>query len=123
MVINSISGLVALPLRTAYCASKFAVKGFFDALHMEESDNITITMYCPGTIVGSNFRNNSLSGQVPPSTSKTVITVEEAAQYCINGADRKMRLIMGTHLMWFAHYANTVYPGLLEGKLKREAKL
>ena len=80
-------------------------------------------MYCPGTIIGSNFRNNSLSGQIPPSTSKTTVTVEEAAQSCINGADRKMRLIMGTHTMWFAHYVNAVYPGALENKFKREAKL
>jgi len=65
VVISSISGLIPLPLRTAYCASKFAVKGFFDALYMEESDHISITMYCPGTIVGSNFRNNSLSGKIP----------------------------------------------------------
>lgn len=36
VVVNSISGLVAFPLRSAYCASKFAVKGFFDSLWMEE---------------------------------------------------------------------------------------
>jgi len=76
VVVNSISGLVALPLRSAYCASKFAVKGFFDSLYMEEDGQVHITMYCPPTIVGSNFRNNSLSGQVPPSTSKTVVSVE-----------------------------------------------
>ncbi len=80
-------------------------------------------MYCPPTIVGSNFRNNSLSGQVPPSTSKTVVTVEQAAQSCIDGADRKMRLIMGTQLAWFGHYVHQVYPKVFEAKLKREAKL
>ena len=29
------SGAVGLPFRTAYCASKFAVNGFFESLRIE----------------------------------------------------------------------------------------
>lgn len=65
VVISSISGIVALPLRTAYCASKFAVNGFFDALYLEESENISISIFMSGTINGTNFRSNSLSGSIP----------------------------------------------------------
>lgn len=123
VVVSSISGIIPLPLRTAYCASKFAVNGFFDSLHMEESDNISITLYCPGTINGSNFRNNSLSGSAPPSTSKNVLTLEEATQSCINGADRRIRHVIAPQVGWAAAYVNQIYPGILQGKLQREAKL
>lgn len=34
-VMSSYSGEVGLIYRTAYCASKFAVTGFFEALRME----------------------------------------------------------------------------------------
>lgn len=93
LVISSVSGIVALPLRTAYCASKFAVNGFFDALYLEESENISISIFMPGTINGTNFRANSLSGSIPQSSSSYVLTLEDAVQYCINGADRKVRHI------------------------------
>ncbi|MES1907654.1 MAG: hypothetical protein MHM6MM_000732 [Cercozoa sp. M6MM] len=35
VVLSSISGEIGLPFRTAYCASKFAVTGFFEALRAE----------------------------------------------------------------------------------------
>ena len=62
VVVSSISGLLPLPLRTSYCASKHAVNGFFDALRHEERENVEITLFCPGTFTGSNFRKNSLNG-------------------------------------------------------------
>lgn len=36
IVISSLSGKFGLPSRTAYCASKFALNGFFEALRTEE---------------------------------------------------------------------------------------
>ena len=38
-VISSIAGLAGLPTRTAYSASKFALKGFFDGLRREFTAN------------------------------------------------------------------------------------
>merc|ERR1712178_232895 len=78
VVVSSVSGMMPLPLRASYNASKFAVNGFFDALHMEERDNLSITLFCPGTFTGSNFRKNSLTGAIPQSTSSSAITVEQA---------------------------------------------
>jgi hypothetical protein len=43
---------------------------------MEEKDNLSITMYCPGSFLGSNFRNNSLSGANKATTSKHALTLE-----------------------------------------------
>jgi len=48
VVLSSISGEVGIPLRTAYCSSKFAVTGFFEALRIElDNHEIAITIVCP----------------------------------------------------------------------------
>ena len=59
VVMSSYSGEIGLHYRTAYCASKFAVTGFFESLRMELSDQIYITIICPIT-VETSFRDNSL---------------------------------------------------------------
>lgn len=105
VVVSSISGVMALPNRTAYCASKFAVNGFFESLQLEEAGNIAVTIYCPSSISGSNFRANSLTGGASQDhKSSIVLSVEQAAQCCINGADRRIQLVIAPHRAWLAGY-------------------
>jgi short-subunit dehydrogenase len=50
-VTSSISGKLATPMRSGYCASKHALHGFFDSLRAEVwKDNIHVTLVCPGYI-------------------------------------------------------------------------
>lgn len=50
-VTSSISGKLATPMRSGYCASKHALHGFFDALRSEVyQDNIKVSLICPGYI-------------------------------------------------------------------------
>lgn len=58
--ISSLAGKVGVPLRTAYCGSKHAVVGFFDALRVEEharGSGITVTNVCPGSVRTNIARN------------------------------------------------------------------
>lgn len=48
-VTNSISGLFGFPLRSAYCASKHALFGFFESLEIE-NPNVRTTFIIPGRI-------------------------------------------------------------------------
>jgi short-subunit dehydrogenase len=48
-VTSSISGLFGFPLRSAYCASKHALFGFFESLELE-NENIKVTFLIPGRI-------------------------------------------------------------------------
>ncbi|MBK8806108.1 MAG: SDR family NAD(P)-dependent oxidoreductase [Bacteroidales bacterium] len=49
--ISSISGCFGFPLRSAYCAAKHAMYGFFETVHAELSDkNIFSTIIAPGRI-------------------------------------------------------------------------
>ena len=48
-ITSSISGLFGFPLRSAYCASKHALFGFFETLELE-NNNINVTFLIPGRI-------------------------------------------------------------------------
>lgn len=55
-MLSSLSGEIGLPYRTAYCSSKFAVTGFFEALRIElENKDIAITIVCPPSVRISLF--------------------------------------------------------------------
>lgn len=57
---SSILGIMALPYRGAYVASKFALEGLSDALRLELADSgIRVSLIEPGPIV-SRFRANAL---------------------------------------------------------------
>lgn len=52
IVMSSLSGLFGFHMRSAYCAAKHALHGFFETLRAEHfEDNIYVTMVCPGRIL------------------------------------------------------------------------
>jgi dehydrogenase/reductase SDR family member 7B len=60
-VTSSLSGLFGFPLRSAYCASKHALHGFYETLRIEHiSDNIKVTIACPDR-VRTNISVNALN--------------------------------------------------------------
>ncbi len=57
---SSVLGLVALPMRGAYNASKYAVEGLTDTLRLElEGSNIHVSLLNTGPVT-SNFRTNAI---------------------------------------------------------------
>jgi short-subunit dehydrogenase len=51
VVTTSLAGLIPVPYRTAYCAAKHALHGFFDTLRVEVwDDNIKVTLACPAQV-------------------------------------------------------------------------
>lgn len=61
-VISSIAGLIGFPLRTGYCASKHAIKGYLETLQCElYKTNIHICLVYPGRI-NTPISRNALVG-------------------------------------------------------------
>ena len=59
--IVSIAGFSALPARTGYSASKFAIRGFLDTIRMEHlKDGLNVLVYAPG-YTSSMVRRNALT--------------------------------------------------------------
>jgi dehydrogenase/reductase SDR family protein 7B len=101
VVMSSLSGLFGFPQRSAYCAAKHALHGFFETLRLEHhKDNIQVLMVCPGR-VKTNFSFGALTstggkhGQMDKGQENGV-TVE----YCAARIDkalksRKKQVIIG----------------------------
>lgn len=61
LFISSIAGKVGVPMRTAYCAAKFGLAGYADALRAELSiDGVQVHTIYPGSIA-TNVSRNALS--------------------------------------------------------------
>lgn len=67
VVMNSVMGILGVPYRSTYCASKHALRGFFDTLRAEVHDsNIKVTNILPG-YVRTNVTINALKGDGSPN--------------------------------------------------------
>ncbi|XP_004426267.1 PREDICTED: dehydrogenase/reductase SDR family member 7 [Ceratotherium simum simum] len=65
VTVNSFLGIVSAPLCSGYCASKHALRGFFNGLRTELTayPGIIVSNICPGP-VQSNIVNNALKEEV-----------------------------------------------------------
>jgi len=90
----SIAGHLGLPARSAYSASKFAVRGLLDTIRVENlKKNLHVLVAAPG-FTASNVRlsaldaNGSQQGETPRDESK-MMTSEEVAQKIVKAVDRR----------------------------------
>jgi short-subunit dehydrogenase len=64
--ISSVFGFIAPPEQTAYCASKFAVRGFTESLRHElDGTNVKVSSVHPGGIKTNIARNSRLGAKTP----------------------------------------------------------
>ena len=77
IITSSLTGICGIPLRSAYCASKHALHGYFDTLRAEHvKNNINVTIVCPGFIktnISSNAIGNDAAEVLPYSEILTKI--------------------------------------------------
>jgi butyryl-CoA dehydrogenase len=104
--VSSIFGVIAPPGNAAYCASKFAVRGFTEALRHElEDSNVAVSCVHPGGIKtnignasrvgeGSNDAEKKKAALFLAKASRT--TADQAAETIIKGiASRSPRILIG----------------------------
>ena len=89
VVVGSLTGKLPVPGRTAYCASKHALHGFFDALRGEVYPyGIKVTIVCPG-FVQTHISENSLLADGTTRGPKTYkehrssMTIQESAKHIL----------------------------------------
>lgn len=103
--LSSIFGVIAVPTQGIYNASKFAVKGFTEALRQELSNtNILVAGVHPGGVKTNIINNSRVKTSPLGSTSKQKLaksfskmaktTPEQAAEIIINGIRKKQRRIL-----------------------------
>ena len=97
--ISSIAGKVGVPMRTAYCAAKFGLIGYADALRAELSQSgMTVHVVCPGSVATDVSRNAlTCDGRPRGKSDKAIdegIPAAEAAEAILDGIAAGQREIV-----------------------------
>jgi len=119
VAVSSLAGLVGVPGRTAYSATKFAMTGFFEALRTElKVAGVSVTTAYPG-VVATNIRYRGLNAAGQPAgysglKEDDAMSVEECARLIIEGMNRREREVVMTGKGKFARFLKLIAPGLVE---------
>lgn len=115
----SIAGYSALPARTGYSASKYAIRGFLDTLRIEHfKDGLNVLVYAPG-YVSSNVRNAALTadgsaqGETPLDEDK-LMSAEETALRMAKALRRRRSEVTLTALGKITVWGRNVIPRIAD---------
>ncbi len=122
--VASLTGLVGVPTRTAYAASKHAMRGFFDSLRIElEETGVTVTMIYPG-FVATGIRENATgadgkAAKVDPVNKDDVMRVEECASIIVRAIEQRQRENIMTLKGKLGQWLKLIAPKVIDGLAKR----
>lgn len=115
----SIAGFSALPARTGYSASKYAVRGFLDTLRIEHlKDGLGVLVFAPG-YTDSNVRRAALTadgssqGETPLEEDK-LMSAEECALHLAKALSRRKSQVILTGLGKATVWAHRLFPRLTD---------
>jgi short-subunit dehydrogenase len=105
--ISSIFGIIAPPGQTAYCASKFAVRGFSESLRHElAGTRVGVTVVHPGGVATGIARNARIANAFTPEEverarasfeAKLKLAPETAGEVIVRGVEqRRARVLVGS---------------------------
>lgn len=128
--ISSLFGLLALPLQSAYNASKFAVRGFTEALKMElAGSSVAVSCVHPGGIKTSIARNSRVrTDELNVSREDLTAgfdkaartTAAQAAAQIIRGVEKNRRRILVGPDAKIADWIVRLFPGSYERIMRLE---
>ncbi|NDI85559.1 SDR family oxidoreductase [Undibacterium crateris] len=131
VAVSSLAGLVGVPGRTAYSASKFAMNGFFESLRTEVKEaGVQITLAYPG-VVATRIRYNgyNAAGVAAGSSGlkeEQAMPVEECAYQIIQAMEQNQREVVMTAKGKLGRWLRLIAPGLVDkiamAALKKEVR-
>lgn len=129
--VSSLAGLVGVPGRTAYCGTKFAMTGFFEALRVElMSSGVSVTLAYPG-VVATDIRYRGFNAQGEAAGRSGLdetgaMSVQTCARLIIEGTEARERDIVMTAQgrlgRWLKLLAPTVVDKLALKALNQHAR-
>ena len=131
VAVSSLAGLIGVPGRTAYSASKFALTGFFEALRAElKTAGVSVTTAYPG-VVATQIRYHGFNeaGQAAGSSGlkeDNAMSVETCAHLILQGMESRQREVVMTAQGKVARWLKLLAPAKVEAialaALKDEVK-
>lgn len=115
----SIAGFSALPARSGYSSSKYAIRGFLDTLRMEHlKDGLGVLVFAPG-YTSSNVRNAALTadgsaqGETPLDEGR-LMSAEAVASKLASAISRRRSQVILSGLGKAAVWAHRLFPRLTD---------
>ena len=119
VAVSSLAGLIGVPGRTAYSATKFAMTGFFEALRAElKSAGVSVTTAFPG-VVATRIRYRGYNAKGEPAGSSGLkeddaMSVEECARLILDGMNGRKREVVMSARGKLGRFAKLIAPGMVE---------
>ena len=134
--VSSVYGLVGWPGQAAYCASKFAVRGFTEALRQElRKSSVAVTLVFPGGVRTNIARNSRTDHRIDRQTFEEGVTrieamfktsADQAADAIVSGMrSNAARVLIGRdarRIDGLARIRPGSYDRAIEGYVKRIGK-
>ena len=119
VAVSSLAGLIGVPGRTAYSATKFAMTGFFEALRAElRGAGVSVTTAYPGVVATKiRYRGFNAAGETAGASGlieEGAMSVEECARLINAGMNRREREVVMTAKGRFGRFLKLLAPGVVE---------
>lgn len=117
--VSSVAGLMGVPTRSAYCATKHAMFGFFEALRVElRGSGVSVTMIAPDFVLSEVHRRAlGADGQpigVSPMQEGKIMTAETCAAMMVRALEGRKRLLITSLRGRVGRWIKLIAPGLAE---------
>jgi len=131
VAVSSLAGLIGVPGRTAYSASKFAMTGFFEALRTElASAGVSVTTAYPGVVLTQiRYHGLNAKGQAAGSSGLREdqgMSVAHCARLIVQGMQAREREVVMTSAGKIGRFIKLIAPGVVDrmalNALKDEVK-
>lgn len=118
--IISVAGHIPLPARSAYSASKYAVRGFLDTIRVENLyTGLHVLVAAPG-FTASEVRKSALTADGTPQgetprKEEAMMSAEECARLIVNAIQKRKRSLVMTFVEGkLSVFLGKLLPGLLD---------
>ncbi len=119
VAVSSLAGLIGVPGRTAYSATKFAMTGFFEALRAELiGAGVSVTTAYPGVVATQiRYRGLNASGAAAGSSGlkeDDAMAVDVCARLILDGMAQRRREVVMTARGKLGRFVKLLAPGVVE---------
>lgn len=131
VAVSSLAGLIGVPGRTAYSASKFAMGGFFESLRAELcGSGVTVTVAYPGVVATQiRYRGYNAAGLAAGSSGlkeEHAMSVEQCARLILTGMQLGKREVVMSAKGKLGRWLKLLLPALVDkmamAALKKEVR-
>jgi short-subunit dehydrogenase len=117
--VASVAGLTGVPSRSAYCASKHAMIGFFESLRIElAGSGVSVTIVCPDFVVTELHRRALGAEGKPLGTSpmqeSSIMTASQCAALIVPAMAARRRMLITSRRGRLGRFVRVFAPGLID---------